>query len=162
MKIQLPNRKGFTLIELLVVITILSVLAVIAFAAFRGLTGRGNDARRQADIKAIADAVEVARGQNSAYQTLTVNAFSGGFAPQEPARTAVNLPKYCYTDGTAVINNPAVWSITDCPAAGSGNGTAWMTVNNSQLPTVSATATFFKVCTVNEALAAVICYGSRQ
>ena len=54
---------GFTLIELLVVVAIIAVLAIMGFAAFGGLTGKGNDARRLADIKAIASALEVARAK---------------------------------------------------------------------------------------------------
>ena len=51
-------KKGFTLIELMVVIAIISVLAVMGFATFRGLTPRGNDAKRRADIDAINKAFE--------------------------------------------------------------------------------------------------------
>jgi prepilin-type N-terminal cleavage/methylation domain-containing protein len=164
MNIQLPkinkySHQGFTLIELLVVIAIIAILAVISFAAFSGLTGRGNDSRRQADIKALADAIEVKRGVGSVYVAPAVTDFSGGTVPQEPT---TRVAKYCYTDGTAAIANPAAWNATACPAAGSGNGTAWMTVGGVTLPTVSATATYFKACTVNQAASAVTCYGSRQ
>lgn len=57
---ELPTttKTGFTLIELLVVIAIIAVLAIMGVAAFRGIQGRARDARRQADIIAIARAYE--------------------------------------------------------------------------------------------------------
>jgi prepilin-type N-terminal cleavage/methylation domain-containing protein len=152
------TKSGFTLIELLVVIAIIAILAVMGFAAFTGLTGRGNDGRRNTDIKAIGDALEVRRGNNTAYQTIFATDFATGKFPAEPTG---RMEKYCYTDGTAAIPNPAPWSNTACPSSGSGTGTAWMVVSGA-VPTVSNTATYYKICTVNEAKDAVICRGSRQ
>lgn len=154
----LKNPLGFTLIELLVVIAIIAVLAVMGFAAFSGLTGRGNDDRRRADMKAFADAMEVKRGTGAVYVTVAATDFATGTFPSEPI---TRTETYCYTDGTAVIANPAAWSGTACPASGSGNGTAWMSVSGGA-PTVSATATFFKFCTVDQAKLVVYCQGSRQ
>ncbi len=152
-------QKGFTLIELLVVITILAILAVIGFAAFSGLTGRGNDSRREADIKSIADALEVKKGTSSTYQAITAADFATGTFPQEPDKSTARIPKYCYTDGTAAIANPAAWSQTACP-------TTWINSNANLAGatgiTPSATAAYFKVCTVDEAKTTVICYGNRQ
>lgn len=166
MKKLLPNLvrgSGFTLIELLVVIAIIAVLAVIGFAAFSGLSTRGNDPRRQADVKAVADAMEVKRANAPAgtatYVALELTDFSGGKVPAEPT---VRAEKYCYTDGTAAIANPAAWSGSACPAGGSGSGTGWMVIGGGTLPAVSATATNFKVCTLNEAKTDVICVGNRQ
>ena len=162
--LQLNFKSGFTLIELLVVIAIIAVLAVMGFAAFGGLTGRGNDSRRKADIKAFADAMEVKRGTGGVYVTVAVTDLAAGAFPSEPTS---RTEKYCYTDGTAAIANPtlAQWvttpTSTACPTAGSGNGTAWMNVS-AAAPTVSATATFFKFCTYDQAKAVIFCVGSRQ
>lgn len=159
MKKLLPvsSNKGFTLIELLVAITIISVLAVMGFAAFGGLSGRGNDSRRSADMKAVADALEVKR-TNALYQSIALTDFATGKAPTEPTG---RTEKYCYVDGAAAIANPIVWTGSACPASG-----GWANIDGV-VPTVAGcpaacTATFFKVCTVNEAKTAVICYGSRQ
>lgn len=157
------NPQGFTLIELLVVISIIAVLSVIGFAVYNGVSKQGNDSRRQADIKAIADALEVKRANTAgatAYQTISASDFAGGVIPSEPT---TRTEKYCYTDGTATIANPTVGQFTGstCPNAGSGNGTGWMSVSGAA-PTVSATATFFRVCTLNEAKTAVSCVGSKQ
>ena len=159
------SHKGFTLIELLVVIAIIAVLAVMGFAAFSGLTGRGNDDRRRADLKAIADALEVRKGTNTSYQTIFGTDFAAGVPPQEPSRTAANTPKYCYTDGTASIANPTTWANNaNCPSSAGGSGTGWMVINNATVPTVSAGATFFKVCGLDETnvIGGLICFGSRQ
>ncbi len=145
------NPRGFTLIELLVVIAIIAVLAVMGFAAFGGLTARGNDDRRRADIKAFGDAMEVKRASGTVYVTVAGTDFATGNFPTEPS---TRTEKYCYIDGTTAIANPAVWTGTACP-------TGWANVSGVA-PTVAATATFFKFCSENEAKANVICQGSRQ
>src|SRR5437870_4607911 len=78
------NSSGFTLIELLVVIAIIAVLAIMGFAAFRGFTGKGNDARREADIKAIGDAIEGAKGADYGMITLLGSNFASGAIPSDP------------------------------------------------------------------------------
>ena len=155
MKKLLPTSKGFTLIELLVVITIIAVLAVMGFAVFSGLTAKGNDARRSADMKAFADAMEVTRANTSAntYTAPAATDFSGGAFPKEPTS---RVEKYCYLDSTtAAVGNMAVTS-------GSACAIGWANVDGVA-PTVTAGATFFRFCTMNDkAPFAVICQGSRQ
>lgn len=152
------HSSGFTLIELLVVISILAVLAVIGFAAYGGLTSRGNDARRAADIKAFAEAMEVKRGTGSFYVTVIATDFATGKFPTEPTTRS---EKYCYKDGTTAIGNTTVG---DWAALSSGCPSGWANVDGVA-PTVSDTATFFKFCTINQANqgtgGAVICQGSR-
>lgn len=155
---------GFTLIELLVVIAIIAVLAVMGFAAFSGLTGRGSDDRRHADIKALADAMEVKK--TTTYTTIFGTDFAAGVFPKDP--NTGRTPVYCYADSTTgPIANPttASWggaTPTACPTGFSAiNGIA---------PTVTIGATYFKFCALNEAgstnttaaNSAVICRGSRQ
>ncbi|MBI2022371.1 type II secretion system protein, partial [Candidatus Daviesbacteria bacterium] len=90
----LNNPSGFTLIELLVVIAIIAVLAITGFAAFRGFTGRGNDARRSSDLKAIGDALEANRGA-AAYVVLASEQFASGAIPTDP--DAARAARYCVT-----------------------------------------------------------------
>ena len=148
------NKKGFTLIELLVVIAIIAVLAVIGFAAFRGLTGRGNDARIRADLKAIADAYEVRRSvpgvANYGGLALAVDDFSGGILPSNPITGRV----YCIRTGTAAaVANAALADVgTACTAP-------WAVVSTAAL---AASSTFFKVCAQDTAGTAVSCVGSKQ
>ena len=170
------SQKGFTLIELLVVIAIIAVLAVIGFAVFNGLTTRGNDAKRQADLKSIADSLEVDRGA-VAYIPIDASSFASGAIPIEPSTSRV--PKYCFNSGGAAITIPtaASWgggTPTACPSGWTNlNAVATITPagcsGGAGSPT-GCTATFFKVCTMNEAGsanttgagAAVICVGSKQ
>ena len=159
MKTQLPNinsHKGFTLIELLVVIAIIAVLAVIGFAVFNGLTTRGNDSRRQTDIKSIADAYEVKRGTASSYNNLALAAtdFSGGILPADPGTYS-----YCIKTGTTVVANAGVVTAGDgITAAGACSG-AFAAVSTAALPATNVN--FFKICVLLSD-ASVKCVGSKQ
>ncbi|MCL4366056.1 type II secretion system GspH family protein [Patescibacteria group bacterium] len=162
MKKILPNSentsKGFTLIELLVVIAIIAVLAVMGMAVFSGLTGRGNDDRRRADLKAISDALEVKRGNATAYQTITANDFAGGVIPKEPTTRNV---KYCYSEGGTVIGNPTAAD------AGWTTGPGYCPTGFSNIDAATSiaggTAAYYRVCTLDQGTpVAVICFGSKQ
>ncbi len=50
--------QGFTLIELLVVVTIIAILSAIGITAFGRISANARDAKRKADIEAIAKAYE--------------------------------------------------------------------------------------------------------
>lgn len=52
------KRKGFTLIELMVVITIIGVLSSIGFAVYTGVSSKAKEARKRADVDAIAKVTE--------------------------------------------------------------------------------------------------------
>jgi len=155
------NPQGFTLIELLVVIAIIAVLAVIAFASFAGLTGRGNDARRRVDIKAIADVYEVRRSPTAAdYATLTLvgTDFAGGAIPADP----ISARSYCILTSTsaAVANATVVTGIANgILATGVCSGTWATQVLSAALP---ASTTFWKVCSLLSNNTSVVCVGSKQ
>lgn len=166
MKKFLPKNSktsGFTLIELLVVIAIIAVLAVMGFAVFSGLTGRGNDDRRQVDIKAIGDVYEVKRTPKMAdYGTLTLvgNDFAGGTIPADPFAARA----YCIrTSTTGVVSNAAVpgdINASGVCVGGAGNGsTGWNTVAGTAL---AASTTNWKVCALLSDNTTVVCVGSKQ
>ncbi|MBI2337848.1 type II secretion system protein [Candidatus Daviesbacteria bacterium] len=75
--------KGFTLIELLVVISILAILSVVGMAVFAGVSKNARDAKRKADVDAMAKALEVKKTING-YTALTANDFSSGSLPRDP------------------------------------------------------------------------------
>lgn len=172
MNIQLPKnskRSGFTLIELLVVIAIIAVLAVMGFAAYRGFTGRGNDDRRAADIKAIGDALE-ANKTSTGYQVLVGNQFASGSIPTDPVSPRV----YCIAStstATAVStfpSTPATWTTATCPAtAVPANWAAWAAVSGSVPP---ASTLAWTICTTfdnskpgaSDGVATVSCRNSAQ
>ena len=56
---NVPKNKGFTLIELLVVISVIALLASIAIVALNSARSESRDAKRIADIRQIASALEL-------------------------------------------------------------------------------------------------------
>lgn len=126
----------------------------MGFAAYRGFTGKGNDARRNADIKAIADALENNRG--TTYAVLADNQFANGKIPVDPD-SATN---YCVSSSTAVSptigNKPSAWA-GSCPAAALGvgvDGVVFSTVSTSAL---AAATTAWMVCATMEDNTTVNC-----
>jgi general secretion pathway protein G len=61
------KNTGFTLIELLVVMVLLSMLMVAGFTAYTSSQRRGRDAKRKADLKAIASALEMYANDKGIY-----------------------------------------------------------------------------------------------
>ena len=59
--------KAFTLIELLIVVAIIGILAAIAVPNFLNAQIRAKIARVEADLKAMATAIEMYRMDNNAY-----------------------------------------------------------------------------------------------
>ena len=53
------NKRGFTLIELLVVISIIGLLSTLSVLSLRSAQGKARDAKKQSDLKAISDAIEM-------------------------------------------------------------------------------------------------------
>jgi prepilin-type N-terminal cleavage/methylation domain-containing protein len=61
------NQKGFTLIELLVVIAIIGLLASVVLLALNSARQKSRDAKRLADVRQIASALELYFNDQSAY-----------------------------------------------------------------------------------------------
>lgn len=59
--------KGFTLIELLTVMSIIAILAAISIFALNGARESGRDARRKADLEAVASALELYKADCNYY-----------------------------------------------------------------------------------------------
>lgn len=60
-------RAGFTLIEILMVLAIVAIFASFTYLNFGGASASGRDAQRQADLRALQNAVEQYRAVNGQY-----------------------------------------------------------------------------------------------
>lgn len=121
MKIQLPKtQKGFTLIELLVVVAILAILAVIGATVYNNVQVNARDARRKADIDAIASALEANKAQNSATYTALANSqFQQQIVPVD-----TTTAQYSIATGTTAPGTATTWASTDVnPTAPTGYAT---------------------------------------
>ena len=64
------NKLAFTLIELLVVIAIIGVLSTLSIVALGNARTKSRDARRVADVKQIATALELYYNDNGNYPVI--------------------------------------------------------------------------------------------
>lgn len=85
---QKVSQLGFTLIELMVVVAIIGVLMSAGILAFSNAQQNARDARRRADIDAIAKALEQYYQNNNFVYPATAGAiatyFPSGAAPLDP------------------------------------------------------------------------------
>lgn len=65
------EQKGFTLIELLVVIAIIGLLASVVLLSLNSARAKSRDAKRLADVRQIASAMELYFNDSGAYPAAT-------------------------------------------------------------------------------------------
>lgn len=80
--------KGFTLVELMVVIAIIAILSTIGFGVYGTVQKAGRDAKRKADIDAIASALEVNKTPTG-YQAIVPTWFASGAISYDPNASSV-------------------------------------------------------------------------
>lgn len=122
--IRNKNQNGFTLIELLVVIAIIGLLASVVLLALNSARAKARDAKRAADIRQMATALEVYYNDNGAYPILaSVGALSAatwiggqstyiGTIPSAPTPADGG----CGSSGTTQPNNAYLYTAAS-PAA---------------------------------------------
>jgi general secretion pathway protein G len=86
-KVKQKNQKGFTLIELLVVIAIIGLLASVVLLALGSARQKSRDAKRLADTRQIASALELYFNDNNGYPSTAqfATAIAPSYIGQIPA-----------------------------------------------------------------------------
>lgn len=150
------QSKGFTLVELLVVVSIIAILSVIGLTIFTSAQANARDARRKADIDAIANTIEATRAPATVfYLSLPSTGFSGSTVPMDN-NNSTTASNYCImtSTGTSVPGDPTTWTSTSsCPTAPAGGASGlsvWTTIPAAGLtagtaPFVASTISW-KVC----------------
>lgn len=151
---------GFTLIELLIGIAILAVLSAIGIVIYSNAQRTSRDARRRADVLAIAKALEVGRGNanSETYPALTSSMFTSGGVPGDPG-SRIYCVTYTTTSAGTLTADPAAWTTNTCPGpAGAAN---WNSAGNSYPP---SGAYKYRVCASleNTGTSTLFCATSQQ
>ena len=102
-KLRNKEQKGFTLIELLVVIAIIGLLASVVLLALNSARQKSRDAKRLADVRQIASALELYFNDNSTYP--------GAMASLTPTYMT-SLPTYPGPTDTPCVAGNATYAYT--------------------------------------------------
>lgn len=128
------NPQGFTLIELLVAISILAILSMIGIVGFTSTQKNARDAKRKADIDAMAAAMEANYITGTGYATvLAASWFAGSATPVNPGPGGT----------TYYTNTPATNGYTFCALLEQANG------NSNSSATFSSVSGGTHYCRVN-------------
>lgn len=94
------NQRGFTLIELLVVISIIGLLASVVLISLNNARVKGRDAKRAADIRQIATALELYNSDNGHYPITLCTGNTWNWASFDSPMYSPT--QFCSTQGGAV------------------------------------------------------------
>jgi type II secretion system protein G len=118
------NNKGFTLIELLVVVAIIGLLSSVVLISLNTARSKARDAKRLADVRQVATALETYYNDNGKY-------------PEAAANPTTAAAAHTYLGGTLTPATPAFSTyMTVVPQAPTPADGACTSTNN---PTSSPT-----------------------
>lgn len=100
-------KKGFTIIELLVVIAIIGLVAAIVLVSIGNVKTKNRDARRIADMKQIATALNLYNNTHNLYPVGDINAMTTALVnegsilgvPKDPLNSGLYVYTYTSANG---------------------------------------------------------------
>ncbi len=110
---KVPKKKeGFTLIELLIVVAIIGIIAGIAIPNFLGARSKARVTRAFADMRAIADALEMYYVDNTTYPAALADLTTTHITslPKDPFGTDA-VPGYRYYNNGTEDTDPTAWLV---------------------------------------------------
>ena len=115
------THTGFTLIELMIVVAIVGIVAAIAYPSYTSSMSAGARSAAQADLMALASAMERHNASTFTYNGAAANGANLGapaiFAVHSPSTENVTNKKYDLSISN-VGNNGQTYIITATPVAG--------------------------------------------
>ena len=103
----LREERGFTLVEVLIVIILISVLTAVGITSYIGIRSRASESATESEMRNIATALEVYKGNNDFYPTSSnfpEELESSGYMDNVPGEDAWENPySYACEDGTEYV-----------------------------------------------------------
>jgi len=168
------KNNGFTLIELLVVIAIIAILAAVGFATYSGVQKNARDSKRQTEINAIANALEIR------YQISSGGTCPGGGTPNGgtycPLQASWFANNVVPTDTNASVTPYCIWwnlnSLSSWTTAASNIASGACTITGAPGGTEARAAavnapdineaSYWRVCAILEKTGQPYCVNSKQ
>ena len=125
-------QAGFTLVELMIVVAIIGIIASIAYPGYQGFVTNSNRSAAQADLMALASALEKHKAANFTYQGAAAGGANTGapavFHVHSPSSEPVENKKYDLKIDTvsATGNTYIIKAVAVTGTSQAGNGDLWL------------------------------------